>query len=49
MVAKNKGNMLAIKGLNKKEKMKQSASSYAKFLENGSLRDGVESKCDVCL
>jgi hypothetical protein len=42
MVAKKKGNMLGIKGLNKKEKIRQLASYYAKFLKHGFLRDGVE-------
>jgi hypothetical protein len=41
--------MLGIKGLNKKEKLKQSASCYAKFLNNIFARDGVESRFDVHL
>jgi len=44
-----KKNMLGIKGLNKKEKLKQSASCYAKFLNNIFARDGVESRFDVHL
>ncbi len=48
-MAKKKGNILGIKGLNKKEKLRQLASYYAKFLNNVFARDGVESRCDVHL
>jgi hypothetical protein len=48
-VVEKKGNVLTIKGLNKKKKLRQLASYYAKFLKNDSSRDGVESKCDVDL
>jgi hypothetical protein len=31
----------------KKKKLRQLISYYAKLLENGSLRDGVENICDI--
>ncbi len=49
MVASKKGNMLGLKRLNKKEKLKQLALCFVKFLENSSPKDDVESKCDVHL
>ncbi len=38
-----KGNMLGIKGPNKREKLKQLVSCHMKFLKYGSTGDGVES------
>jgi hypothetical protein len=43
MVVKKKANMLGKKGLNKKKKLKQLAFYHAKFIKDGSLKDGVES------
>jgi hypothetical protein len=42
MVAKEKKNLLNIKGPNKKEKLKQRTSYHAKFLKDGSPKDGVK-------
>lgn len=42
-------NLLGIKRSNKKEKFKQLTSYYAKLLENGFPRNGVESICDFHL
>jgi hypothetical protein len=42
VVVKGKGNPLGIKGLNKKKKLKQLSSCYAKFFEDNFFGDGVE-------
>jgi hypothetical protein len=48
MVEKER-NLLGLKNLNKKEKLKQLATYHTKFLENGYPRNGVEGICDVHL
>ncbi len=47
MVAKEKGNLLSIKGPNKRENFEQLATCHVKFLKDGLPRDGVEGICDV--
>ncbi len=49
MVAKENGNLLGIKQLNKGEKFKQLTSFCAKFLKDGSPRNGIEDIFDVHL
>ncbi len=49
MVAKEKGNLLNIKGPNKRENLEQLAACHVKFLKDGLLGDGVESICDIHL
>lgn len=44
-----KGNLLGIKGLNKREKPKQLTYCCIIFLEYDFSRDGVENICDVHL
>jgi hypothetical protein len=43
MVVIKKGNMLGKKGLNKRKKLRQLASYHAKFIKDGSSKDGIES------
>jgi hypothetical protein len=47
MVAKEKGNLLGIKGLNKGEKMKQLTLCHANLLKVGYFGNGVEGICDI--
>jgi hypothetical protein len=49
MVAKEKGNLLGIKGLNKKKTLKQLPSSHTKFLEDNFYGNGVEGTCNIHL
>jgi hypothetical protein len=42
MAVEEKGNPLGIKGANKKEKLRELSSYYAKFFENNFPRNGVE-------
>jgi hypothetical protein len=49
MVAKEKGNLLSIKGPNKKENLEQLAACHVKFLKDGLPKDGVEGICDIHL
>ncbi len=49
VVVEEKGNLLSIKGLNKKEKVIQLASYCVKMLEDGYLGNGVESISDILL
>jgi hypothetical protein len=49
MVDEKKGNLLSIKGLNKKEKPKQLACYNIIFLEYDFLGNGVENICDIHL
>jgi hypothetical protein len=42
MVAKEKRNLLNIKRPNKREKLRQMTSYHAKFLKDGSPKDGVK-------
>ncbi len=46
-MAKENGNLLSIKQLNKGKKFKQLTSYCAKFLKDGSPGDGIEDICDV--
>jgi hypothetical protein len=41
MVVEKKGDILGKKGLNKKKKLKQLASYHAKFIKDGSSKDGI--------
>ncbi len=47
MVVEEKGNPLGIKGLNKKKKLKQLCSYYAKLFEDNFFGDGVEGICNI--
>jgi len=49
MVVEEKGNLLSIKGQNKKENLIQLASYCMKMLKDGYLGNGVESICDNLL
>jgi hypothetical protein len=49
MMIKKQRNLNAIKRTNKKEKLEQLASHYMKFLEDGLIRNGVESVYNVYL
>ncbi len=49
MVAKENGNLLGIKQLNKGENFKQLILYCVKFLKEGSPRYGIEDICDVHL
>jgi hypothetical protein len=49
VVIEIKKNLLGIKRLNKKKKLKQLAFCRMKLLKNGSPKDGVKSICDVRL
>jgi hypothetical protein len=49
MVVEEKGNLQGIKGLNKGEKLKQLTSCHVKQLKNGSLKNDVESICNIHL
>jgi hypothetical protein len=49
MVVGKKGNLMGIKGPNKRKKLRQLVSCGAKRLEDGFPRDGVEHFCDVHL
>jgi hypothetical protein len=49
MVAEEKGNLLGIKGPNKREILKQLASCHMKLLKDGLPKDDVESICDIHL
>ncbi len=46
-MAREKGNLLSIKGLNKGEKLRQLVSYRMKFLKDGSFRNDVEGICDI--
>jgi len=47
MVVKEKGNLLGIRGPNKREKLKQLTSCDEKFLKDGYPKDGVENICNI--
>jgi len=47
VVVVEKKDLLNIKRLYKREKLKQLASCHAKLLENGFLRDNVKNICDI--
>jgi hypothetical protein len=49
MVVEEKGNLLGIKGPNKKEKLEQLAFCCVKKLKDDILKNGVESICDIHL
>jgi len=49
MVVEEKGNPLGIKRQNKKKKLKQLSSCYAKFFKYNFLGDGVENICNIHL
>ncbi len=49
MVAKEKGNLLGIKRLTKKNKLKQLPFSYTKFLEDNFHGNGVEGNYNIHL
>ncbi len=47
VVVVEKRDLLSIKGLYKREKLKQLASCHAKLLENGFLKDNVKNISDI--
>jgi len=49
MVGEKMGNMLGIKGSNKREKLKQLTAYYVKILKDGFSKNGVEGVCNIHL
>jgi hypothetical protein len=49
MVTEEMGNVLGIKGPNKRENLRQLASYYMRIFKNDFLKNGVEGICDIHL